>query len=135
MERRTIIRTSLAALVASCAVATITPAAPATAAPVLASSITLDRSGGFTGRHDTFVVTGATPNGRPALRMVSTRQFLRLRGSYQPKNPCCDRYVYELTVTYRNGFHKKVSTVQGTPGVPQILWDVIGEVERVGSES
>lgn len=135
MKRRTITRRSLATLVAACAVATIAPAAPATAAPVLASSITLERSGGFTGRDDTFVVTGRTPGGRPSLRMVSTRQFLRLRASYHPKNPCCDRYAYELTVTYRNGFRKTVSTVQGTPDVPQILWDVIGEVERVGSKS
>jgi hypothetical protein len=135
MERRAITRKSFAALVAACAVATLAPAAPAAAAPILASSITLDRSGGFAGRHDTFVVTGATPGGRPALRMVSTRQFLRLRASYQPKNPCCDRFAYELTVTYRNGFRKTVSTVQGTPGVPQILWDAIGEVERAGAES
>ncbi len=134
MERRAITRKSFTGLVAACAVATLAPTAPATAAPVLATSITLDRSGGFAGRQETFVITRSTPDGRPSLRMVSTPEFLRLRGSYQPKNPCCDRFNYQLTVSYRNGYRKTVSTVQGTTA-PRILWDVIGEVERVGSAS
>jgi hypothetical protein len=134
MEQRTITRKRLTILAAACAVAALTPAAPAAAAPVLATSIMLDRSGGFAGRHETFRVDGTTPGGRPSLRAASTREFLRLRSSYQPKNPCCDRFAYELTVTYRSGFRKTVSTVQGTTA-PQILWDVIGEAERVGATS
>lgn len=134
MGQRTISRKAFTTLAAACAAAALAPAAPATAAPAVATSITLDRSGGFAGRHETFSVDGTTPGGRPALRMTSTPKFLRLRGSYQPKNPCCDRYAYELTVTYRGGFRKTVSTVQGTTA-PQILWDVIGEVERVGTSS
>jgi hypothetical protein len=132
MGQRTVTRRSFTTLAAACAVAALTPAAPATAAPVLATSITLDRSGGFAGRHETFRVDGATLGGRPSLRAASTVDFLRLRGSYQPKNPCCDRFAYELTVTYRNGFRKTVSTVQGTRA-PHILWDVIGAAERVGA--
>jgi hypothetical protein len=135
MKRRTIIRKGFATLVAACAVATLAPAAPAAAAPILATSITLDRSGGFAGLQETFVVKRSTPDGRPSLRMVGTREFLRLRSSYQPDNPCCDRFAYTLTVSYRNGFRKTVSTVQGTTTAPEILWDVISEVERVGIRS
>jgi hypothetical protein len=63
--------------------------------------------------------------------MAGSPEFGRLRGSYQPVNACCDRYSYRVTVTYRGGRHKTVSTVQGTTA-PRILWDVITEVERVG---
>jgi hypothetical protein len=66
--------------------------------------------------------------------MVGRPGFRWLRGSYQPENPCCDRYSYRLTVTYRGGHRKTVSTVQGATA-PHILWDVITEVERVGVRS
>ncbi|MEU8657169.1 hypothetical protein [Actinoplanes philippinensis] len=134
MDRRTITRKSFATLVAACAVATLAPAAPASAAPAVATSITLDRSGGFAGQHQTFLVNRSTPDGRPVLRLAGRGDFLRLRASYLPKNPCCDRFEYRLTVTYRGGFRKTVSTVQGTSGVPEILWTVISDVERVGAQ-
>ena len=93
--------------------------------------IVLERSGGFAGEETSFVVDRTTVGGRPALRMAGSRPFLRLHGSYAPKNPCCDRYAYRVTVTYRGGRRKSVSTVQGT-AAPQILWDVIGQAERYG---
>ncbi|WP_433795736.1 hypothetical protein [Actinoplanes sp. CA-252034] len=128
-------RKSLAALVTACAAVALAPAAPANAAPFIATSITLDRSGGFAGQQETFQVDRGTPGGPLALRMAGSRDFLRLRASYQPKDPCCDRFEYRLSVTYRSGYRKTVSTVQGTPDVPPILWKVITEVERVGTGS
>lgn len=115
-------------------IAVIAPAAPAAAAPAGPSSavgIVLERSGGFTGGRDAFVVDRSTVGGRRPLRMAGSRQFLRLRGSYQPANSCCDRYFYRLTVSYRGGERRTVSAVQGA-AAPRILWDVIGEVQRVG---
>jgi len=129
---RTITRKAITTLVAVCAIAALTPAAPAAAAPAPATAIVLERAGGFAGTRDSFAVDRSTAGGRRPLRMAGTTEFRRLRSSYQPDNPCCDRYSYRVTVTYRDGHHKTVSTVQGTTA-PHILWDVIAEVERVGA--
>jgi len=122
-------RTGIAAA-AMCAV--LAPAVPASAATVPATMIVLDRSGGFAGRHDTFVVDRMTAGGQRPLRLAARPAFRRLRASYEPANPCCDRFAYRIDVTYRNGRHKTVSTVQGTEA-PPILWEVIDEVEQVAA--
>lgn len=131
---RTITRTGITTLIAVCAIGALTPATPAAAAPAPAPAvgIVLERAGGFAGTRDSFVVDRSTVGGRRSLRMAGSAEFRRLRGSYQPANPCCDRFSYRLTVTYRGGRHKMVSTVQGTTA-PRILGDVIAEVERVGA--
>jgi hypothetical protein len=128
---RTITRKGITILVAVCAMGALTPAAPATAAPAPAVGIVLERAGGFAGTRDSFVVDRSTVGGGRSLRMAGSTEFRRLRSSYQPANPCCDRYSYRVAVTYRDGHHKTVSTVQGTTA-PRILRDVIAEVERVG---
>ncbi|MEU4218488.1 hypothetical protein [Actinoplanes sp. NPDC026623] len=128
-------RTIIAALAVVSAIAASAPAAPASAATVPAGPavrIALERAGGFIGGHDTFVVDRSTAGGHQALRLAGSRKFLRLRGSYQPANPCCDRYSYVVTVSYLHGPRKTVSTVQGADA-PRILWDVIAETERVGA--
>jgi hypothetical protein len=131
------------ALVALCTIAVLAPAAPAAAAPIaakpiavpiLATTIVLERSGGFAGTHDTFVVGPSTAGGERPRQLASSPDFLRLRGSYQPENPCCDRFSYLLTVTYRDGHRKTISTVQGTTA-PKILWAVITGVEQVGTRT
>jgi hypothetical protein len=127
--KRSIIGTS----VAVCAVVALTPAAPAVAAGAPATSVVVERSGGFVGARDSFVVDRSTAGGQRSLRMAGSSAFRRLRGSYQPANTCCDRFAYRVTATYRDGRHQTVSTVQGSPA-PRILWDVIAEVERVGGQ-
>ncbi|GIF20258.1 hypothetical protein BJ973_001836 [Actinoplanes tereljensis] len=124
----------IAILATLCSIAALAPAAPVAAAPGLApaASIVLDRSGGFAGRQETFSVDRTTAGGDRALRLVATPEFRWLRSSYQPANPCCDRYFYRVAVTYRDGRRQTVSTVQGA-SAPRILWDVIAEVERVGA--
>ena len=129
MVGRTITGKGIAAVVAVCALTAFAP--PAAAEPPPATAIVLQRAGGFAGAQDSFVVDQVTAGGRRALQMAGSPAFRALRHSYQPENPCCDRYTYRLTVTYRGGYHKTVSTVQGTTA-PRILWDVIAEVERVG---
>jgi hypothetical protein len=121
-------------LVALVAVAAFAPAVPAEAAPILANSIVLDRSGGITGARTTFLVDRSTVGGDEPRQLASTPQFQALRSSYLPANSCCDRYSYRLTVTYAGGYRKTVSTVQGTTA-PSILWDVISSVERVGART
>ncbi|MFI5894382.1 hypothetical protein ACIA5D_30205 [Actinoplanes sp. NPDC051513] len=136
---RKVIRT----LFTVCAIAVLTPAvaSPAQAtSPAQAKSaaqatrIVLDREGGFAGLRNSYVVDRWTDGGRRPLRMAGSNAFLRLRGSYQPANPCCDLFAYRLTVTYRGGWQKVVSTVQGT-AAPSILWDVIADVQRVGVDN
>jgi hypothetical protein len=128
---RTITHKGITTLIAVCAIAALTPAAPAAAAQVPATAIVLERAGGFAGTRDSFVVDRSTVGGRRPLRMAGSPEFRWLRSSYQPENPCCDRYSYRVTVTYPGGHHKTVSTVQGATA-PHILWDVIAQVERVG---
>ncbi len=131
---RTTARRGIVTLVAVCGIAALTPATPAAAAPLpfgSATKIVLDRSGGLAGHQDSFVVDRTTVGGRPVLRMAGSWKFRTLRKSYQPRDTCCDRYAYRVTVSYRGGFRKTVTTVQGAKA-PRILWDVISESERVG---
>ena len=132
--RRVFIRRGMTTLVALCATTALAPAAPAAAMPMLATTIRLDRAGGFAGMRDSFVVDRFTVGGQRPRRIAASPGFRRLRGSYQPANSCCDRYSYRVTVTYRGGNQKSVSTVQGATA-PRILWDVIEEVERVGTRA
>jgi hypothetical protein len=131
---RDIARKGIVTLVAVCAIAALAPATPATAAPAQfgsATRIVLERTGGFAGDRTSFVVDRSTVGGQRPLRMAGTREFKLLRSSYQPENPCCDRYSYRVMVSYRGGVRKTVSTVQGATA-PRILWDVINKVEQVG---
>ena len=132
--QRNIARNSIVTLVTVCAIAALSPVAPATAAPAAfgsATKIVLERTGGFAGDRTSFVVDPSVVGGQRPLRIAGSRQFTRLRDSYQPENPCCDRFFYRVTVSYRGGYRKTVSTVQGT-NAPRVLWDVIDEVEQVG---
>ena len=121
-------------LLALCTAGALAPGAPAAATPIPATAIALERAGGFAGLQDSFVVDRSTVGGQRARRIASSTGFRRLRSSYQPANACCDRYSYRLTVTYRGGNHKTISAVQGTTA-PPVLWQVIAEVERVGTRS
>jgi len=91
----------------------------------------LERTGGFANLHDTFTVDRTTVGGQRALRLAGSPKFRSLRSSYLPQNLCCDRFAYRVTVSYPGAHRKTVSTVDGATA-PQILWDVIGETERVG---
>jgi hypothetical protein len=132
--RHAVTRRGLATLVALGSLAALAPEAPAAATPVPAGAIVLERTGGFAGGRDSFVVDGSTVGGQRPRRMAGSAAFRRLRGSYLTASACCDRYSYRVTVTYRGGYRKTVSTIQGA-AAPRILWQVIAEVERVGVRS
>jgi len=99
-----------------------------------AARLVLERSGGFAGTHDTFVVDRATAGSARVLRLAGTSRFRRLGPSYQPVNPCCDRFSYRLTASYpgHHGSAKTITTVDGAPA-PQILWDVIRTTQQIGN--
>jgi emfourin len=119
--------TIIAAVVA---VSSVVAGAPASAAPS-ATRVMVERSGGFAGRSESFVVDRSTAGGRETLRLAGSDAFRRLRGSYLPANACCDRFGYRVTVSWRGGGRKTVSTVQGARA-PRVLWTVIEQTERYG---
>src|SRR3954468_22493438 len=78
------------------------PALPASArATTIAYKVVLERSGGFAGRHDTYVVDRDVRQSARVLRLAGSAAFRRLHASYVPANPCCDRFNYRLTAYYR----------------------------------
>ncbi|MCA1553903.1 MAG: hypothetical protein LC737_05950, partial [Chloroflexi bacterium] len=77
-------------------------------------TIVYSRSGGFTGRPETFVLSpdgtvtnslattqvmgGAKAAAQLSQNIMATRIMEVPPGEYLPTNGCCDRYVYELTL-------------------------------------
>ena len=116
----------------------VTPALPASAGPGGAAgpafAVVLQRTGGFAGGQDVYVVTRGTDGGARTLRLAGSSRFRWLRSSYRPDNACCDRYEYRLTASYRNGTRKTVTATEGAPA-PRILWDVIETTQQVGEHT
>jgi hypothetical protein len=119
--------------VAALAAALVAPASPALAHNTTgaADRLVLERSGGFAGVQDSFVVDRSVVGGAKPLRLAGSVGFRRLRAAYRPSNPCCDRFSYRITAFYAGGSRKTVATTEGA-AAPQILWDVIGLTQRVG---
>ncbi|MET8154069.1 hypothetical protein ACIBSW_38685 [Actinoplanes sp. NPDC049668] len=114
------------------ALLTATPAAAA-AAPYT-ESITVTRSGGFAGHTDWYGVdqTDRGERAQEALSVTAERRFRALRPAYLPANPCCDRYRYEVVARYSDGTVKTVVTMDGVPGTPDVLIEVIDLVTTAG---
>jgi hypothetical protein len=119
--------------------ASLLPSA-ATAADVrstvpVANRVELLRTGGITGVPVTFTVDAmnTAEDSARLLALVSTPEFLALAPVYGPKNPCCDFFLYTLTVTYNGGGTKRVFTSDAAEVAPAILLTVIRLTERVGS--
>ena len=108
--------------------AAVTPAGSA----VRAERIAFVRTGGLQGGTYSFSFSGTgNSNGARALQLASTRAFQALRPRYVPRNTCCDRYLYKIEVRYANGRTKRVTALEGTPGIPQVLLDVIRLIETM----
>jgi hypothetical protein len=69
---------------------------------------------------------------RFAVELVASAEFRRLRHTHLPKNSCCDRYFYRVTVAYRDTHRKTISTVQGA-AAPSLLWNVMSLTGRAGA--
>jgi hypothetical protein len=101
----------------------------------VANRVELLREGGITGVPVTFTVDATDPGEDAArlLGLVATPEFLALEPRYGPKNPCCDFFLYTLTVSYNGGRTKTVFTSDAAEDAPEILFTVIRLTERIGS--
>jgi hypothetical protein len=109
---------------------TTTAGAPST----YAYRVVLDATGGFANLHQHWVVVRSDP-GTDVARLfgtVSGGRFRALRPSYLPANPCCDRFTYRLSVSYRHGRTKTVTTMDGTTA-PPVLWKAINLVRAAAA--
>jgi hypothetical protein len=115
-------------------------AAPGVAAPRRAAAapstyayrVVLDATGGFANLHQHWVVARSTPGANVGrlFDTVSGGRFRALRPSYLPADPCCDRFTYRLSVSYRRGRTRTVTTMDGT-AAPPVLWTAINLVRGV----
>jgi hypothetical protein len=110
-------------------------------------SISYHRSGGFAGTDDTWTVSadgavshqGETP-GTPGQLTVAqmaeltaaihAANFMSLEDSYVPKDTCCDRYLYEITVTI-DGHSKTIRTIDASPTAPAELTRLVDTLNRL----
>jgi len=105
------------------------------------------RSGGFAGADDTWSMaadgtvshqgqTTGTPEQLTATQMaeltaaVRVANFMSLENSYVPKDTCCDRYLYEITVTL-GGQSRTVRTIDAAPTAPAALTQLIDTLNRL----
>jgi len=103
--------------------------------------IVYHRSGGFDGGDDTWVIAmdgQVTYTGHGAgeslqlsnkqtnalLAAVRAADFMSLDESYVPDNTCCDRFLYEITITL-DGQTKTVRTLDAAPDQPERLTQLI----------
>ncbi|GAB1643186.1 hypothetical protein [Krasilnikovia sp. MM14-A1259] len=122
--------------VAAALVAALIAADPAAAASApYTESISVTQSGGLAGRTELFSVDTTTRDDRAAqaLSLTATPQYRTLAPVYLPTNPCCDRQRYEVVTHYSNGTDKTVVTMDGVPGTPPVLLEVIDLVTNTGA--
>lgn len=99
-----------------------------------AQSVSVVRTGGIAGGTsiNTLVSTGGGKgHNAQVIRLASSPEFRTLKSRYVPKNTCCDRFEYKVEVGYRNGVKKTITVLQGTPGTPKVLLDVIHLMETM----
>ncbi len=110
-------------------------------------SVTYHRSGGFAGTDDTWTISadgtvthqGQTPRTPEQLNTaqmaeltaaIRAANFMSLEDSYVPKDSCCDRYQYEITVTV-DGHAKTVLTIDASPTAPAELTSLVDTLNRL----
>jgi hypothetical protein len=125
--------------------------APTTQPPSQTISVTYHRSGGITGADDTWQIsadgkvshqgqTAGTSQQLTAAQMadlaaaVRTANFMSLADSYVPQDTCCDRYLYEITVT-SDGQSKTVQTIDASPTAPAELTHLVNTLNQLVSSA
>lgn len=103
-------------------------ARPSTTPADAATAVRVEVSGGITGAHRVYELTRGTPPrdlsqqaAQAVLRLADTAAVrdlddMRLQGPV----PCCDRQVVDVTVTYADGDHTRVRTVEMATVPPQL---------------
>lgn len=135
--RRLLATTALLLGVSTVLMAPVAAAASDVPGPktLVANRVELVRTGGITGIPKTWTVDAEHfgEDGARLLRLVSTPEYVALKDLYGPKNPCCDFFVYTVTVTYDGGHTKVVKTSDLATDVPEILSNVIQLTQHIGS--
>ena len=111
--------------------------------------IKFSRSGGFAGRTETFLIyedgrivgdqgqeRQVTPEQvTTLLQQIEANGFFNLAGSYLPRDTCCDRFIYQITV-HQAGQVSTVVTIDGAENQPEgltsTLTAIMGLLSRVG---
>ena len=134
----------------ACAPTTVLERSPSPPAATIVSrdmSVVYRRSGGFAGADDTWTFAadgtvsqqGHTPNTPERLTTAQMAEltaairganFMALENSYVPRDTCCDRYLYEITVTL-GGQSKTVRTIDAAPAAPAELTQLIDMLNRL----
>ena len=114
-------------------------------------SVVYHRSGGFAGTDDTWKIaadgavshqgqTAGAPERLTGTQMaelaeaVRAANFMSLEESYVPKDICCDRYLYEITVILA-GQTKTVRTLDASPTAPVELNRLIDMLNQLVATS
>ncbi|HYN89281.1 MAG TPA: hypothetical protein VER55_12150 [Ardenticatenaceae bacterium] len=125
---------------------------PTTPAPEAGDEIIaeLTRSGGFEGTTDTFVLRGdgtvevgtesrSAEGGAAAATellndLEATGIYAVEPGEYLPKDTCCDRFTYDLTL-YRDGESFHYVTIDAAEEAPPALFETIGLILEYANEA
>jgi hypothetical protein len=107
--------------------------------------ITYQRSGGFVGANDTWTIdpqgkvihqgsgtsTQLTSDQLTELTVaIRSANFTAFADSYIPKDTCCDRYEYAITITLNDHF-KTVRTSDASPTAPMELTQLVDTLNRL----
>ncbi|MEV6523916.1 protealysin inhibitor emfourin [Longispora sp. NPDC051575] len=116
-------------------------ATPAPAAPGLprfratgAYQVAVRQTGGFAGVDRTVTLSRWTAHvdAPRVLELAGGPGFRALAPTYSRPDLCCDRFNYEVTVSYLDGAAKTVTLLAEAPA-PKVLRDVIDETLRIGT--
>jgi hypothetical protein len=126
--------TLLLGLGAATVLAAGTASADTAVAAKTADSIQLRRTGGFLGVDETYQVTPGNPSPETPhlLALAGNDEFLALDPVYGPKDPCCDFFIYRLSVHYTDGTTKSVLASDAVD-LPAVLNEVIGLTIQIGT--
>jgi hypothetical protein len=119
-----------------------TPPAKPQASP--GALIVLQRSGGLAGTQEEWTIypdgrivdsTGKEAQTTPEqvaalLSQIDSLGFFELDESYVPRDTCCDRFTYVLTVQADGKTHS-VTALEAEPSVPQAFWQAVQAVDQL----
>jgi hypothetical protein len=112
------------------------------------AAIIYQRSGGITGKAESWTIYSdgrvVAHDGREwqvspkqvdqVLSDLKSLGFFALQSRYMPKQTCCDRFTYALTVRYGDQAHQ-VTTMDGSSNAPPELWRAIQAVNNLVSKT
>ncbi|WP_146251243.1 protealysin inhibitor emfourin [Nocardia tenerifensis] len=98
-----------------------------------ATSVEVNQTGGFAGVNQFYTVDDTVQNQRRGalFEMVDSAEFRTLTDAYTGPSDCRDSYFYAVTVTYRDGSSKRVTTDECNEA-PKLLTDIIALTKEIG---